>query len=580
LISSLAENSSTIDRVKVADINITDDGLGTNILSLTGADASSFEIFDGDLYIKAGTVLDFEPKSNYAVTVAVDDTSVGATPDASVNFSLTLTDVVEAIIGTSADPETLNGGRGNDYLNGGVGNDSLNGGAGNDILDGAGDSTGLDTFAGGTGDDVYGVYNSDTVIIENAGEGVDNVWTAVSFTLPENVENLYLVGDTNGTGNDSDNIIYGYGLGNNFINGGAGSDSLYGGAGSDYLIGGSGSDYLDGGADNDVLDGAGDSAGLDTFAGGTGDDVYGVYNSDTVIIENAGEGVDSIWTAVDYTLPENVENLYLVGDTNGIGNAGDNIIYGYGVGSNIINGGAGNDSLYGGEGDDSILGGSGSDYLLGGLGTDYLAGGDDNDVLDGAGDSVGLDTFAGGAGDDVYGVYNSDTVIIEEASSGNDSVWTAVNYILAANVENLYLVGDTNGTGNAGDNTIVGYGAGDNVIDGGDGVDNLFGGAGNDTFILSKTSADNIGDFGVGNDRLQISASAFGGGLVAGAALQANQILVGANTANTVDQRFIFDTTNGDLFFDADGSDAVSVVVKIANLSGTSSLNTSSFVIV
>ena len=50
---------------------------------------------DTGLYIKAGTVLDFETRSSYAVTVEVDDPTVGAAPDASAGYALTVTDVVE-----------------------------------------------------------------------------------------------------------------------------------------------------------------------------------------------------------------------------------------------------------------------------------------------------------------------------------------------------------------------------------------------------------------------------------------------------------------------------------------------------
>jgi Ca2+-binding RTX toxin-like protein len=229
-----------------------------------------------------------------------------------------------------------------------------------------------------------------------------------------------------------------------------------------------------------------------------------------------------------------------------------------------------------------LYGGEGNDYLNGGEGNDYLDGGNGDDILDGSSDSVGIDTFAGGAGNDTYGVYNSATVIVENAGEGIDTVWSAVNYTLAANIENIYLVGNSNGTGNAGSNTIYGYGVGDNVIDGGDGIDNLFGGAGNDTFILNKSSADNIGDFEVGNDKLQISASTFGGGFVANVALLTTQLLVsaGATVANNTIQRFIYNSSNGDLFFDADGSAGASSTVKIGNLSNLASLGVNNFSIV
>ena len=49
------------------------------------------------MYIKAGTVLDFETKTTYAVNVNVDDPTLGNTPDASTTYALSVTDVaVEA----------------------------------------------------------------------------------------------------------------------------------------------------------------------------------------------------------------------------------------------------------------------------------------------------------------------------------------------------------------------------------------------------------------------------------------------------------------------------------------------------
>lgn len=412
----------------------------------------------------------------------------------------------------------LDGGIGDDNLNGGVGNDELLGGAGNDTLDGSGDTVGLDTCAGGAGDDTYSIYNSKTIIIEDVGAGIDTVWTSVSLTLAANVENAYLVGAINGTGNDGNNIIMGYGTGNNTINGLGGNDTLNGGDGNDNLNGGTGNDYLQGGIGNDTLDGSGDSIGVDIFAGGVGDDTYSIYNSNTVISEDLGAGNDTVWTAVNFTLATNVENAYLVGAVNGTGNDVNNIITGYGVGNNVINGLGGNDTLNGGDGNDTLNGGTGNDNLFGGAG---------DDILDGSGDSVGQDVFVGGAGNDVYSIYNSSTVIIEDAAAGNDTVWTAVDFTLATNVEDLYLVGLSKGTGNDGSNKIIGYGVGNNIInglggndylDGGEGNDTLNGGAGSDTlnggigndtfgFQFGQSTylaADRITDFTIGTDKFSL----------------------------------------------------------------------------
>ena len=42
--TALDENTDTASRIKVADIVVTDDGLGSETLTLSGADATSFEI--------------------------------------------------------------------------------------------------------------------------------------------------------------------------------------------------------------------------------------------------------------------------------------------------------------------------------------------------------------------------------------------------------------------------------------------------------------------------------------------------------------------------------------------------------
>ncbi|MGI0494179.1 DUF4347 domain-containing protein [Alkalinema pantanalense CENA528] len=94
-VTQLAENSTIGSGIKVADLTITDDALGTNTLSLSGADAASFQIQGNALYY-IGTRPNFEAKNQYNVTVNVDDTSVGATPDQSQNFTLNITDVNEA----------------------------------------------------------------------------------------------------------------------------------------------------------------------------------------------------------------------------------------------------------------------------------------------------------------------------------------------------------------------------------------------------------------------------------------------------------------------------------------------------
>lgn len=92
-VAAISEDAATASRTKVADVVVADDGLGTNTLAVTGADAAFFEVDATGLYLKAGTALDYETKANYSVIVTVDDATVGATPDASTPFALAVTDV-------------------------------------------------------------------------------------------------------------------------------------------------------------------------------------------------------------------------------------------------------------------------------------------------------------------------------------------------------------------------------------------------------------------------------------------------------------------------------------------------------
>src|SRR3954471_7009528 len=196
----------------------------------------------------------------------------------------------------STGADHLSGFGGDDSLAGKSGNDLIFGGDGNDTLDGG---IGADTLIGNAGDDVYLVDQTGDVVIELAGEGHDTVVaTASSYTLADNVEDLYFAGTGafSGTGNSLDN----------------------------RLVGGSG---------------------IDTLAGGAGDDVYEVQQSADVVIEGLNQGHDAVLSsAASYTLADNVEDLYFYGTGNfsGVGNAL----------ANHLAGGSGIDTLAGGAGDD------------------------------------------------------------------------------------------------------------------------------------------------------------------------------------------------------------------------------------
>ncbi|NDB17481.1 MAG: hypothetical protein EB018_11420, partial [Gammaproteobacteria bacterium] len=104
---SLAENTSTSARIKVADIVVTDDALGTEAITLTGADAASFEVDGLALYLKAGVTLNFEAKASYAVTANVADTSLSGSTPVTVGLTLSVTDVNEAPVDIALSASSL-----------------------------------------------------------------------------------------------------------------------------------------------------------------------------------------------------------------------------------------------------------------------------------------------------------------------------------------------------------------------------------------------------------------------------------------------------------------------------------------
>lgn len=235
------------------------------------------------------------------------------------------------------DGDTLEGTGANDILMGQGGDDTLTGGEGDDWLNGG---AGADVLVGGQGDDTYVVDSAHDSVTEAAGEGTDTVESFATWTLGANLENLRLLGNgtIHGTGNALDNVIAGNGAAN----------ILSGLAGNDTLLGAGGDDILDGGAGDDFMD------------GGSGDDSYFVESLGDTTVERAGEGVDTVYSTLSWTLADNVENLTLIGKSalQGTGNELDNRLMGNGA-SNRLYGLAGNDRLDGGEGDDSYLFGRG-----------------------------------------------------------------------------------------------------------------------------------------------------------------------------------------------------------------------------
>jgi Ca2+-binding RTX toxin-like protein len=397
----------------------------------------------------------------------------------------------DTLLGNGLD-NVMTGQGGDDTVRGGFGNDTLEGDDGNDRLYG---DEGDDTLDGGEGDDrLDGGDGVDTVTYANAGSAV-----TVTLVSQEPQDTL-----------------------------GAGEDML---VSIENLVGSAFGDTLTGNAANNMIDGG---AGADDMAGGTGDDTY-VVDAGDVVTENAGEGNDTVRTALNgYALAANVENLVLLdGAIGGTGNGGDNELTGN-ADDNTLDGGGGIDTvildghitdydfaLSGGNitvtsdaggtdtligierikvgglaytiaagtnlannGAGAVAGGAGADILLGFNGIDELLGNGGDDILIGGGSQ---DTMVGGAGNDTY-IVNSTDFVNETGGDGIDTIYSAVTRNLqnaahaAGDVENVTLIGSGNiaALGNALDNVLTGN-SGNNTLTGRGGDDTLIGNAGSDT---------------------------------------------------------------------------------------------------
>ena len=423
--------------------------------------------------------------------------------------------------------DTLQGGEGNDTLYGEEGDDLLTGGNGNDRLEGGGgndhyqfdpawgedvilDTTGNDSvhFANIAPADLLLRRNGNDLVVENRATGgsfriqgqfsreagVPGTTAIEQFVFEDgtvwNFDTIKLKSLEGTTGAD---VIYGHvdddliesGAGNDFVyadegndtvygnigddtlHGDAGDDTLYGNEGMDKLYGDDGNDVLYGGAEDDELDGG---LGQDILQGGAGNDLYLVDQSGDVIIEQSGEGMDTVHASADYTLSENVESLVLTEsawNAQGTGNAL----------SNILTGNNSDNSLFGLAGDDILIGGGGNDLLDGGTGDDSMEGGADNDT---------------------YIVDNQGDVVIEQIDGGYDTIESTLDIVLAANLERGVLLGNgaLNVTGNDLDNELIGN-SGNNILDGGAGADRMIGGVGDDTYRtnLAPYIEGSFGDF-------------------------------------------------------------------------------------
>jgi Ca2+-binding RTX toxin-like protein len=537
----------------VSFISVENLALDSSTLTLTSALLDGFQtiISDsgstiGNIVLSDAGVVNIEVEGLVQLNVTgsggSDDLRFVATVLSPTDMSIAAGDGDDTVF-TYLGDDTIDGGAGADLISGGDGLDSLRGGTGNDTI----------TFE--NGDSVFGDADNDTLrllgdttltTVIDGGIGTDlfdaqGIVTLGALTSFVSVEQLAL---------DASTLTLSAGQLDGFTT--IVSDT---GATVGVLAlsaGGSATTALTG-LTTLTLTGSGGADLLTFTAGGAGA---------TAVNAAMGAGADSIATG------NGADTL--------LGDAGNDTLSG-GNGADSLDGGTNNDSLSGGNSTDRLVGGGGADTLDGGEGADTLNGGTGNDVL------------RGGNGNDSYVMDSVLDDISEAGFTGIDSVTTSFSYTLGADFENLTLggVGNFSGTGNASNNTIRGNADanglngldgndkllgddGDDTLTGGTGADTLTGGAGADRFFFFTPTEgiDRISDFTSGTDRIQIDDAGFAG--LSLGLLNASNFVAKAGSGATSPSgsaQVIYDTNNGRLWFDADGSGA-GAAINFAQLQG------------
>lgn len=485
--------------------------------------------------------------------------------------------------------ENAVGGSGADTIMGNSANNSLNGGAGADLL------------VGGWGDDTY--------YVDVVGDRVVEAW---DFGLGGN-DTVRASGDyTLGTGQRIENLA---------------ADDVFS-AYAARLYGNEFNQTIYGNGGNNIIDGRG---GADVMYGYWGDDLFFVDNAGDYVGEFANAGTDRVMTSVSYALSSaqyievftttnsaGTGAINLTGNNLGqtiIGNAGANILTG-GGGEDIMRGLGGNDTYYAdtsnsdlilenvGEGYDriyatdtfSIKTGSEVEFLAsanasavwglrlyGNAFAQTIQGDAGANIINGL---AGADAMSGYGGNDLYFVDNGGDVVNEAAGQGSDRVMASVSYALQAgqSIEVLSTTaaggtGAINLTGNEFGQTLSGN-AGANILDGRGGADYIVTGAGADIVVFSTAlgsgNVDTVSDYSVASDSIRLSSSVFSalslGALSSGA-------FAFASAAAQADDRIIYDSANGALYYDADGAGGVART-RFATLSSGLAMSAAEFTIV
>ena len=481
--------------------------------------------------------------------------------------SITGTPGDDTLTGTHGD-DTIDGLGGNDFIDGDQGADSLIGGSGNDTLDsgmftGFGDGD-ADTLDGGVGNDEYHVYDDQDTILADPG-GIDTVRPHnIGWTLGAGLDNLFAI-DTVGTamvlvGNELNNEIRGASEGGELL-GMGGNDLLSpnNGFGSSVARGGDGNDTLNGARDSELFGDAGDdelhaSIGSPTvMTGGSGADDFvfrdvGLHQvndfasgTDTVVLDGE-EAFDAIGASGRFAAGD--VRFHAAAGATGGHDADDRVVYNTTTGQLFYDA-------------DGI--GGGAAELIATLQTGATVAATDIVVVNGS---------APGGGSTINGTANNDTLV---GGAGNDTI----NGLAGADLLQ----------GLGGNDSIVG-GTGWDTLQGGDGADwlhaggwsdTMTGGAGADSFVWTEAGSNNrdtVTDFASGTDELLFENGTLTAMGAAGAWTAGDGrfwAAAGATAGHEADDRLVYNTTTGNLYYDADGSGAGAAQV-VATFTGATGI--------
>ncbi len=539
--------------------------------------------------------------------------------------------------GTGSD--TMYGDSGNDVIKGSGGNDVLNGGIGDDLLQGGNDddtyifgsNSGKDTIYDKYDDYAYRYYNAgnDTIkftdgitasdivakidgnnlilAIKEDGKTFDELSNKITiqdwYNSYNRIENI--VFDDGTTLNTADmilsllatddndiikstekaltldakggddvitvsnnlvNTIHG-GDGNDTINSSSGTNTIYGDGGNDTIATGSGNDTIYGGDGNDVINA---NSGNDIIIGGKGNDILnGSYGSDTYIF-NRGDGKDIIR-----------EYDHWVRGT-------DVLIFGENISiDDIVAKVDGNNLILAIKEDGKTFDELVNKITIENWYKDFYSVEeiqfDDGTKLTMFNDIISLLSTNG---DDIIKGYNSQNNIID-GKDGNDTI------SIASNLSNIVHGGSGNDTINSslGTNTIYGdngndtitTGSGNDTIYGGDGNDVVTTGSGADIVVLNSVEGyDSVLDFNVSQDKFQLDSTIFESLVDLQGVLSVDNISFGANktVANDENDFIIYNQTNGNIFYDADGSGSLYTAILIADVTNNLALNNTQFAVI